>query len=184
MGKLLLIMGDLATGKSTFAHLLSKRYGTQLFVKDSIKEILGDIIGFTNREENLKLSKATAALMYHTFSRFAEFDKNLILESNFRIGELEILHKIAAEHNYRVLTLVLQGDAPVLHKRYLHRMQKENRHPVHLCAAFNTFDGFESYIQSLRCANVPGEVISIDANDFSYQNNAALLDRIDAFMRT
>ena len=44
MGKLLLIMGDLATGKSTFANILSRRYDTQLFVKDSIKEILGDTI--------------------------------------------------------------------------------------------------------------------------------------------
>ena len=71
MGKLLLIMGDLATGKSTFANILSRRYDTQLFVKDSIKEILGDTIGFTNREENLKLSQATAALMYHIFSEFS-----------------------------------------------------------------------------------------------------------------
>ena len=52
MKKLLLIMGDLATGKSTFANILSKRYDTNVFFKDSIKEVLGDTIGFSNREEN------------------------------------------------------------------------------------------------------------------------------------
>lgn len=109
MNKLLLIMGDLATGKSTFANLLSQRYDTPLFVKDSIKEILGDTIGFSNREENLKLSQATGKLMSFIFTRFAEQKQDLILESNFRLAELEQLHQIAAEHNYQVLTLVLQG---------------------------------------------------------------------------
>ena len=56
MNKLLLIMGDLATGKSSFAEILSRRYQTNMFGKDSIKEVLGDTIGFANREENLKLS--------------------------------------------------------------------------------------------------------------------------------
>ena len=39
MKKLLLITGDLATGKSTFANILSKRYDTNVFFKDSIKEV-------------------------------------------------------------------------------------------------------------------------------------------------
>ena len=181
MKKLLLIMGDLATGKSTFANRLSQRYDTVLFVKDSIKEILGDTIGFSNREENLKLSQATGKLMSFFFSQFAKLDKDLILESNFRLGELEQLHQIAAEHGYQVLTLVLQGDAEILHRRYLNRMHNENRHPVHLCTQFNTFDGFRQYIEGLR-TEVPGAVLSINANDFSYQTDPALLDQLDGFM--
>lgn len=34
--------------------------------------------------------------------------------------------------NYGILTIVLQGDAEILHKRYLNRIYNENRHPVHL----------------------------------------------------
>lgn len=55
MGKLLLLTGDLATGKSTFAGILSRRYDANLFFKDSIKEVLGDTIGFSNRAENKKI---------------------------------------------------------------------------------------------------------------------------------
>ena len=122
MKKLLLIMGDLACGKSTFANILSKRYGTSVFGKDFIKEVLGDTIGFTNREENLKLSKATMELMFFLFSEFAKLDKPLILEANFHTGELKHLHKIAEKQGYEVLTLVLRGDVEILHQRYLHRM--------------------------------------------------------------
>ena len=59
MKKLLLITGDLATGKSTFSNILSQRYKVNVFFKDSIKEVLGDTIGFTDRAENKKLSEAS-----------------------------------------------------------------------------------------------------------------------------
>ena len=72
MRKLLLVMGDLAAGKSTFANMLSKRYHTVVFFKDSIREVLGDTIGFSNREESKKLSRATMELMFHIFSRLAK----------------------------------------------------------------------------------------------------------------
>ena len=41
MKKLLLITGDLACGKTTFAKLLSKRYDTNLYFKDSQGTVRG-----------------------------------------------------------------------------------------------------------------------------------------------
>ena len=182
MKKLLLVMGDLATGKSTFAGILSHRYNTVLFCKDTIKENLCTTFGYSNREENLKLSRGTAELFCLIFSEFARVNQNLILESNFRIGELERLHSFAWENDYQVLTLVLRGDVQVLHQRYLNRMLNENRPAVHLCKAFNQIEGFGAYLESLRTATVPGDYIFIDANDFAYQTDDALLKRIDEFM--
>lgn len=43
-----------------------------MFFKDSIKEVLGDTIGFTNREENKKLSNASMELMFFIFSGFVK----------------------------------------------------------------------------------------------------------------
>ena len=63
MKKLLIINGDLATGKSTFAGILSQRYGITVMCKDKITEILCDSIGFADREENKRLSVATMELM-------------------------------------------------------------------------------------------------------------------------
>ena len=177
-----MIMGDLATGKSTFANLLSQRFNTVLFCKDPIKETLGETFGFSNRAENLKLSYATADLMYQIFSEFGKVNQNLILESNFRIGELEKLHQIAVDHDYQVLTLVLRGNVEILHKRYLNRMYNENRSAVHLCSQFNTIEGFGEYLESLRTATVPGNSIWIEANDFAYQTDEKLLRKIDEFM--
>lgn len=182
MKKLLLITGDLAAGKSTFAEFLSKRYGIIAFHKDTIKEILGDTVGFSDREENLKLSHATMELMMFLFGEFVKQGKDLILESNFHTGELERLHHIAGESGYQVLTLVLRGDIATLHGRYLHRIYKENRHPVHLSTTFDVFEDFKAYIEHSRKEEIPGEILAISASDFSYQNNQEVLAKLDEFM--
>ncbi len=182
MGKLLLITGDIASGKSTFAEILSGRYQVNVFCKDKIKEILGDTIGFMNREENLKLSKATMELMIFLFSQFVKTKGNLILEANFREKELERFHQIASDNHYEILTLVLRGDIGILHKRYLNRMHNENRHPVHLSTTIDIFEDFKNCTDHLRKENVPGNTVFVDANDFSYQTDEKLLSNIDEFM--
>ena len=182
MKKLLLIMGDLATGKSTFANILSERYDTNVFFKDSIKEVLGDTIGFSNREENKKLSNATMELIFFIFSEFGKLNKDLILESNFHTIELERLHKMAFENNYEVFTIVLRGDVEILYKRYLNRMYNENRHPVHLSTTLDVFDDFKGYIEYLRTEKIPDNTIYINADDFSYQTDKEILGKIDEFM--
>lgn len=182
MKKLLLILGDLATGKSTFSQILSERYDTIAFTKDSFKETLGDTIGFTNREENLKLSKASVELMQLAFSEFAKRNKNLILEANFHTEELEKLYEMADAHQYDVLVLVLRGDLHILHKRYLNRIHHENRHPVHLSTPCNNFEDFVEYIEAARKEKIEGNIISIQADDFSYQQDEKLLQKIDTFM--
>lgn len=182
MGKLLLIMGDLATGKSTFAEMLSKRYQTSVFYKDSFKETLGDTVGFVNREENLRLSVASAALMRMVFREFCKLNKNLILESNFRLAELEKLHEIAAEYGYEVLTVCLQADLDVLHQRFLYRLYNENRHSVHACGGFEDFEVFKDYVLGQRPPQIPGRSMVVSADTFAYQRDEALLDQLDSFM--
>lgn len=182
MKKLLLITGDIAAGKSTFSQILSERYGIAVFQKDTVKEILGDSIGFHDREENKKLSNAAVEIMCHIFSRIAMTGRAVTLEANFHEDELEKLHSIANENQYDVLTIVLRGDADVLYRRYLHRMKEENRHPVHLTTTLDVKEDFVKTAEWIREEKVMGETLVIDATDFSYQEDSAVLAKIDAFI--
>ena len=182
MKKLLLIMGDLATGKSTFAGILSQRYNVIAFNKDRFKETLGDTIGFSDREGNLRLSAASGALMAMIFEEFGKQGKDLILESNFRQAELENLYNIAETYGYSVLTVCLRGSFHVLHPRFLHRLHHENRHPVHACGGFEDYDTFCAYLTRQRDVKIPGTTIQCTADSFHYQTDQQLLSRLDEFM--
>ena len=182
MKKLLLITGDIAAGKSTFSKILSERYHVAVFQKDTVKEILSDSIGFHNREENKKLSNAAVEMMCHIFSRMALTGNAVILEANFHEAELEKLHMIARENHYDVLTIVLRGDAEVLYRRYIHRMKEENRHPAHLTTTLDVKEDFMKSAERIRQERIVGETLIIDATDFSYQEDSAVLEQIDAFM--
>ena len=67
------------------------------------------------------------------------------------------------------------------YRRYLHRIRHENRHPVHLSTTFEVFEDFQEYLLRSRETVMPGNVIHVDANDFSYQQDGALLQVIDRF---
>ena len=181
MKKLLLITGDLATGKSTFAAILSKRYGTAVMYKDKIKEVLGDTIGFKNREENLRLSAATMELMIYCFSEAATLGHNAILEANFKENELCSIQKIAEENSYDVLTLVLRADMDIIYHRFVNRIENENRHPVHT-SGFDGYDSLKHYIELGRAQTTFGTTLEINADDFTYQTSDNILSVIDEFM--
>lgn len=181
MKKLILILGDLASGKSTTADILSKKYCIPALKKDTVKEILGDTIGFSNREENLRLSRATFELLLYSFDRASLVGENLILESNFRESELDRLTTLAKERGYSILSLLLTADTEILYCRYLERIKK-GRHPVHLTTGFDDYLGFVNYVLPQRKAPQVGEVIRISADDFSYQNDPALFEKITKFL--
>lgn len=182
MKKLLLLTGDIAAGKTTFSNRLAQRYRCAVFQKDTVKELLSDRIGFETQQQNKALSAAAVDMLCHVFSRVAASGQNLILEANFHEDELRHLHSIAREAQYKVLTLVLRGDVEVLHRRYLHRMNEENRHPAHLSTTLHIREDFVENARRLRAARVPGSVLAIDATSFTYQTDPEVLRAIDAFM--
>jgi predicted kinase len=181
MKKLILILGDLASGKSTTADILSKKYAIPALKKDTVKEILGDTIGFANREENLRLSRATFEILLYTFDRTSLTGGDLILESNFRESELERLIALAEERGYSTLSMLLTADTRILYQRYLKRIS-EGRHPVHLTIDFDNYEGFVEYVLPQRRAPKGVPVIKINADDFSYQNDPELFSKIDEFL--
>lgn len=180
--KAIFITGDLASGKSTYSKYLSSMFKIAVFNKDSIKEVLGDTIGFSNREENLKLSIATIKLIENCFEQLALVGDPIILEGNFHTGDLRNLNEIAKKHNYQTLTIVLEADINILHKRYLNRINNEQRHKVHLSLPLDNFDEFKNYINKSRNRITFENTVKVNAKDFSYFENEAMIKTIKDFV--
>ena len=178
MKKLILIGGVLAGGKSTFSHIVGKRFSIPVVNKDRLKEILGDNITTSNREENKKLSVISFELMMYLAGCEGHA---LVLESNFKDYELAELSRLVSERSIDVLSLFLDGDDSVLHTRFNKRLG-ENRHPVHKSQDFTRIEDFTAVLDELRRAEYPGKVIRVDCTDFSYQTDEDLFTKIKDFL--
>ncbi len=180
MKKLIILTGALATGKSTFSKALSKEFNIPVLNKDDIKETLSDIFGFSSREENLRLSKATYLMMRYFLIETMKNEKEILLEANFHQEEIEDLESLIDEYNYDSLFLVFYGDTGVLFERFKKRAT-ENRHKCHLSGP-TTEESFSKYIDINNAIKYKKNCISIDANDFSYQNDSDLTNKIKSFL--
>ena len=149
MQRLIIITGDLAAGKSTLAAALSESLGIPFIIKDTLKEIVCDNVGYQTRQENRLLSITATQDMIYFFKQCALVGNDLIMEANFRTSELAEIEGIAEEYNYRVVLLVLTGDIPLLYQRFLDRLP--NRHIAHRSMNLDySLERFSDYINELR----------------------------------
>ena len=144
-----------------------------------VNQILGDTIGFESREDNLKLSHATMEIITHIFIETAKVGSDLILEANFKEHEMERIYTLAMDAGYNMLTLVLTADMEIIYQRFVNRIENENRHPVHI-SGFDGYDSLKYYIDRGREQKCFGNILKLNANDFSYQEK---FDEIDRFMK-
>lgn len=179
MKKLIVISGDLAAGKSTLATGLANKYTFPLFMKDPIKELLCDQIGFKNREENRKLSRAAVAEMIHIFEELAPSGSDIILESNFRSEELSKIYKISTKYGYQACLLLLIGDKELIYKRFVERAP--TRHRAHMSLRLDqSFEKFSEYIEELRKGDFVFPIHKIDVTNLSKEE---VLEKAEEYLR-
>lgn len=178
MRKIIIIGGDLASGKSTYSRFLSAKFNISLINKDTLKEILGDHIITNNRSENKKLSEISFALMKYIIE---STKTDLIIESNFKPYEMVELKKY--ENDNKILSLHFVGDNEILHKRFLNRLN-EGRHHVHKSQDFTNIADFIDVLNELRSVSYIGEVIRVDATKFNdITNDSDLMTKVEKFMQ-
>lgn len=182
MKKLILIVGELAAGKSTLAQQIAARYGVLAVTKDRLKELLCDTFGYETRLENLKLSFASFDLMLHLFYRSAEAQTPLVLESNFRQSELDRLKTAADQCGYETLTLSLGGDLHVLHQRFLDRIASGTRHTAHLAQDLTAFEDFKAISFSENPRTLFGTILALDTTKEGAPKDYSSDARIRAFL--
>ena len=178
MKKLILLTGDLASGKTTYSKILGEKFNIMVVNKDTVKEILGDRIHVETRAENKNLSVVCFDLFKYLIKQNSG---NLLIESNFKPYEMEELEGLVSD--YDVLTIRLKGDNHVLHERFNKRLT-ENRHYVHKSQDFTSIEPFIETLEELRSVKAIGEEMILDSTTFNYQNNKNVLAKIESFLNS
>lgn len=164
MNNLIIITGDLASGKSTLAATLSGELNILHVTKDSLKEIACDAIGYNTREENRRLSIAAMNSMIYLFRHAAFMNLDMILEANFRSDELARIKEICEEFSYNVCVISLTGDVNLLYQRFLDRLT--TRHEAHRSLNLDySKERFEAYLWEIRNQEPVFPVDTIDMTD-------------------
>ncbi|GHU82802.1 hypothetical protein AGMMS50284_5280 [Clostridia bacterium] len=169
-GKIILVTGYCATGKTTFSRKLSQKLEVPCFNKDTIKEVIGDGFGIENKDVRAKNSAVTFQLMLHIAEKFLQIGKTCIIESDCGLEESEQINKLLEKYNSDGLTLLFKGDLEILYERYVEREKSGNRHWVHIDETEDK-DSFINGHLYFRLGEVKvGKTIQIDATYFDKIN--------------
>lgn len=175
-GKLIVIAGYLAAGKSTFARRLGKELGVPCFVKDTFKSALCESVSITDRAESSRFSAVTFDAMCYAAERLLEAGLPVILEGNFTppgvkpTDEAGRLRDLAARYGAPVLAFRFQGDTTVLHQRFLRREGTPERGEANRMFEAVSWETFDRLCRNLEGVELGGETVDIDATDFAAVN--------------
>ena len=168
--KIIIVGGYCATGKSTFSRKLSQMLHIPCFNKDVIKEVLGDGIGPENNMVEKKGSAATFLLMLHIAERFLQTGNLCILESNFKLKEIEQIKILLEKYNCKCLTFIFKGDFNILFDRYMKRDIAEKRHWVHNVTGEDSENFKKSHLYYEIGESGIGQTIFTDTTSFTNIN--------------
>lgn len=178
---LILVAGMPGAGKTRFADYLSAKMGIPLICKDRLKELMWNRLHYdtTVRSESRKFGGLAYDLAYHFCESLMQAGGPVIMESNFTGDSGEIIGRLAERYGYRTITVLFDGDAAVIHRRFLERDATEERHPGLVSnGVFSDLAFFEKQVQPCREFHFGDSVITVDATDFSKVSYDEIVEQI------
>ena len=164
---LIVVSGPSCSGKSTLAKKISERYQLPLITKDSIKELIFDNLGWSDREWSKKVGGTSNKLLVYFLDAMLISKKPIIIESNFEkefVTNL-ILEKLS-KFGYLPLQIMCQCNGQILFKRFKKRSESVERHPGH--NDLKNYDEFKEMLLKgkLEPLEIGGEIITFDTTNF------------------
>ena len=193
----ILVCGLPATGKSTMAAYLSKQLGIPVFSKDAIKERLFDTLGFSSREEKVRLGVAAMEILYDCARTCLSCGQSVILENNFEDTSREGLAALLAACPGKVITVHMTGDLRAIYRRFAQRDQSPGRHRGHVvndcypekpgsASAHRTmpYETFASSMLGRGMDRLPwdGPCVRVDTTDFDKVDREDVLHSVRVLM--
>lgn len=188
---LIVIAGMPATGKSTLARALWRKFSYPVLEKDTMKERLFDTVGFHDYLEKRKLDHGATDILLYVTEQLIQADQSVIIVNNFDKNEAEKLVRIVETYKPHCVSIILGGDPKALWARYVERDRKGVRHPGHVVQSHYplsedekpyydmTWDEFEQRFIKRGMADImlPGLNLAIDTTDLQKVDFNAVVEQ-------
>lgn len=175
----IVVTGSAAAGKSTFSTRLSRELSIPCISRDTIKELLGDIIPISSVEESQQVGHASFELLYYFLEQLLGQVKVVIVETTFKPEfDNKKFARLAGEYNVHFLQIYFHAEQEVIKQRFKERVLRGERHASHVDHK-RVDDHFSSKTFGTdRPLELPGKMISIDTTDFNAVNWAMIIKEI------
>lgn len=192
-----IVCGPPASGKSTLARALGEQMGLPVIGKDELKEILFDELGFSSREEKVRLGRTALRLLLRFAASQMERGLPFIMENNFENEGREELMALLERYGCVPITLRLRADMEELHRRFLVRERSPQRHLGHVrndcyppkdSAAPVTPLSLADFARGVQsrgmCSfDAGGPLLELDTTELSSVDRAALAAQLEKLIR-
>ncbi len=188
MGKpvLIIVNGLPGAGKTTLAKRIASDVGLPTFSRDGMYETLYDALGCESNGCPPLIGRASFLLLYSVTSSILAAGQSLIIEGFFgnpALRSAEIL-QLQRTHNFEPFLILCRAAGEVLLKRFLARMESEERHVGHqhqdrVWVEHNKERLVQGHLQPLALG---GQLVEIDTTTPHSFDYADLLQRIHAVL--
>ncbi len=179
---IVIITGDLASGKTSYGIKISNTLGIPFFSKDKIKEVLYDSISGGNDldyESKRKIGSTSYDIFYYIIEEQMKSGMPLVAESNFTEESIPIIKELLTKYNYKCVTVKFTGDLHVLHDRFIKREYSDERHSgLFSNGKFDNYEVFESRASVLRNFKIDDNEIIVDTTDFNTVDYDSIINYI------
>lgn len=186
---IIIIEGYLASGKSTFALILSQELGIPYLIKDTMKNTMCRNVTIENRAESSRYSVVTFDAMMYVVERLFECGLPIIIEGNFaptgqkKVDEQGIINRLVEKYGYSALSYKFKGDTKVLYQRFIERENTEERGNANKLGFEVQFEDFDRWCHNLDAFVVAGDVVEVDTTDFSKVDFEYLVNVAKGFVK-
>lgn len=170
--KIIIIVGRLASGKSTFALKLARAVNVPYLIKDTFKSAICKSITIPDRSISSQFSAAAFDGMMYVVERVMEAGGPIIIEGNFvpagvkAVDEAGVIRELIERYGYSALTYKFSGDPEVLHRRFTEREQTAERGEANKIGSPVGLETFRGWCRGFDGFDVGGEVMEVDTTDF------------------
>jgi predicted kinase len=107
------------TGKTTVATRLSQHFRVPLLSKDIFKELMFDVLGWSDKEWSLKVSAVSNRIMDYFIEEALKVGDSLILEANFKSTiDSDRFRRFQDAHQVHLIQVLCWAQGDVLFERY------------------------------------------------------------------
>jgi len=181
--RLVIVTGLPASGKTTLARAIARRYRVALLAKDTVKEGLLDVLGACDAAGSRRLSTASFAALFALAREAIASGADLVMEGNFRPQEhcAPLAALLAAATGVRCAQLLCRTPEALRRARLESRRTDPARHPGHrdaelARAGILEAPGTDQFI------DIPGERLHVDGA--SRPSSTQALQMLDVWWRS